>query len=83
MRVTYKYMNPSGPLAGKMILRPETPEEAAELERFREHVNSPQQGHVSFEIVFKRRLAGPRDIERVVRHVHEHGPVVAGAERLT
>lgn len=44
------------PLTGKLILRPETAEERAQMARFLVHVRSPQDAH-RFEVVFKHRPA--------------------------
>ncbi|MDR7496839.1 MAG: hypothetical protein QN174_07770 [Armatimonadota bacterium] len=69
MRIEYrKWTDPNRPLAGKLILRPETPEEQAALEDFREHVASPQRGR-KFEIIFRRRAprVGPEQITGMLR----------------
>ena len=69
MRVEYRlWQDISKPLAGKIILRPETTEEEQALRVFREHVCSPQKGR-KFEIVFKRRVVGPAEMHRILQGV--------------
>ena len=66
MKVEYRmWNNIERPLAGKMVLRPETPEEQTLLQAFRQHVGSPQHGR-KFEIIFRRRVIGPEMIKRVL-----------------
>lgn len=59
MKVGYRTWGKERRLAGKMILRCETPEEQAELDTFRAHVGSPQRG-AKFEIVFRQREQAPK-----------------------
>jgi hypothetical protein len=68
MRVEYRrWDNPTKRYAGKIILRPETPEELADLDSFRAHVGSPQRGR-KFEIIFKRRVVvGPEQMTAVLQ----------------
>ena len=69
MRVEYRLWHEvEKPLAGKIILRPESPEEEQALRMFREHVSSPQKGR-KFEIVFRRRAVGPGTIHRLLQEV--------------
>lgn len=69
MRIDYRlWSDTQKPIAGKMILRPETTEEEQALRLFREHVGSPQRGR-KFEIIFKRRVVGPREMTGVLQGV--------------
>lgn len=70
MRIEYRTWDGDRPLAGKITLRPETPEEQAELDAFRDHVGSPQRGR-KFEVVFRRRkpVAGPDEIHEALQRV--------------
>ena len=55
MDVKFRYFDrPDGNLLGKIILRPESAEEQAELEKFRVHVKSPQKGR-KLEVVYRNR----------------------------
>ncbi len=60
MKVTYRKWDAEDAtgrkrtFAGKMVLRPETPEEQAELDDFRAHIGSPQRGR-TFEVIYRRR----------------------------
>lgn len=67
MRVEYRcWLDTTKPFAGKIILRPETPEEEQALRLFREHVGSPQRGR-KFEIIYRRRVVGPQEIADILR----------------
>lgn len=67
MRVEYRLWHEAERLlAGKVILRPESPEEEQALRAFREHVGSPQKGR-KFEIVFRRRVVGPGTIHEILK----------------
>jgi hypothetical protein len=61
-----KWDNLDRPFAGKIILRPETPEEQAGMEDFRQHIGSPQRGR-KFEIIFKRRTINAQQVAEVLR----------------
>lgn len=56
MKVRYRmFTDASKPLAGKIILIPETPEEHSALESFLRHVGSKQVGRPRLEIYYKWR----------------------------
>lgn len=67
MRVEYRiWQDVAKPLAGKIILRPESPEEEQGLRMFRDHIASPQKGR-KFEIIYKRRVVSAPEIHRLLR----------------
>lgn len=69
MRIEYKLWHEiERPLAGKIILRPESPEEEQALRMFRDHIASPQKGR-KFEIVFKRRVVNASQIHQLLQGV--------------
>jgi len=54
MMVRYRlYTDPGKPLAGKLILIPESPEEYSALTKFLEHVGSKQAGNSRLEVYYK------------------------------
>jgi len=44
------------PLAGKLIIRPETPEEDERMRKFKAHVGSRQKGR-KLEVIYKKKPA--------------------------
>lgn len=54
MLVRYRlYTDRQKPLAGKLILIPESPEEYSALTKFLEHVGSRQAGNTRLEVYYK------------------------------
>ena len=56
MKVRYRmFTDPEKPLAGKIILVPETPEELSAMTSFLKHVGSKQAGNTRLEVYYKWR----------------------------
>lgn len=64
MKVRYRmFTDASRPLAGKIILIPETPEEYSALESFLRHVGSKQAGRPRLEVYYKWRRSNNAEVD--------------------
>lgn len=73
MRAEWKmWSDVSKPFSGKVTFRPETPEEERAMRMFKEHVGARNRGR-KLEVVYKRRLVGPRQIGEALKGVGERG----------